>query len=106
MQLKPLYGENCLTYSSTKKAEEVLMNCETFEILSDDLTDSALSDQSCHLMKEHLKVCCTCRSKHIAILELRSQIALLPRILLPQKDLWLEIEKSIKAHLDSARLHK
>lgn len=64
------------------------MNCEDCSLLLDDFVDGFVTDESSAAVREHLASCGRCADALAAAVELRDEIARLPRSITPPRDLW------------------
>lgn len=72
------------------------MNCKDIEILIDDYIDGLISEDDRRLFEEHLTGCPSCTKKVEETVKLLEKAASLPKNILPEHDLWTNIEKRIQ----------
>jgi hypothetical protein len=73
------------------------MRCETFINSIDDFVGLALPQAERRQLEEHLKLCASCREELRSLQSLLDTSASLPKSVMPDRDLWPEIEAGIAA---------
>lgn len=73
------------------------MNCEAISLLLDDYIDGTLPAADVARVEAHLATCATCRAELAAIRSILADARVLPRSVMPARDLW----NGIEARLDS-----
>ena len=78
------------------------MRCEDVRERLDDYVDELLSESQSVQVEEHLAACAACRRDTDALRALLEQTAALPRDILPERDLWSDIEGALEATSSAA----
>jgi len=80
------------------------MKCNEIKYYLNDYADGHLLDEIREEIKNHLDVCADCRSYYNDILTIISKSEILPREIMPSRDLWEGINKKISGGKKPARI--
>ena len=71
------------------------MNCNEVQSRLDDYIDGGLSEREGKEVELHLQVCTNCREEFQELRSLLSDVAALPRSIVPERELWLSISQRL-----------